>query len=106
MAVYDWIALTWPEARDLAQTGAGAVAILPVGAIEAHGPHLPLGTDLIIAEAMARAGAARIDRHGIDAIVLPPFSYTPAPFAAAFAGTLSTPIAANTEMLVAGPARI
>ena len=99
MAVYDWVALTWPEVRDLAQ--AGAVAILPVGAIEAHGPHLPLGTDLIIAGAMARDGAARLDRHGIDAIVLPPFTYTPAPFAAAFAGTVSTPIVANTQILVA-----
>ncbi|MBY0511858.1 MAG: creatininase family protein [Rhodospirillaceae bacterium] len=28
----------------------GAVAILPLGAVETHGPHLPLGTDGIIAE--------------------------------------------------------
>ena len=32
-----------------------AAAILPVGAIEAHGPHLPLLTDVIIARGMAAA---------------------------------------------------
>lgn len=65
------------------------VAILPTGAIEAHGPHLPLGTDVIIAEAMARAGAARLATAGCDALILPALAYTPAPFAAGFAGTLS-----------------
>ena len=28
-------------------------AVLPIGAVEGHGPHLPLGTDLILAEAFA-----------------------------------------------------
>ncbi len=51
-------AMTWEEAR--AAAGPGSVAILPVGAIEAHGPHLPLETDVIIAEAMARSGAAKL----------------------------------------------
>ncbi|QBY01324.1 creatininase family protein [Rhodophyticola sp. CCM32] len=37
----------------------GAVAILPVGALEQHGPHLPLGTDHLLAEAMAGLGAAQ-----------------------------------------------
>ena len=56
--MHTFAAMTWEEARDAA--GPGAVAILPVGAIEAHGPHLPLETDVIIAEAMARAAAARL----------------------------------------------
>jgi len=79
-------AMTWEEARAL---GPGSVAILPVGAIEAHGPHLPLDTDVIIAQAMARAGAARLEARGSGAIVLPALSYTAAPFARNFAGTLS-----------------
>ena len=54
--------MTWEEARDAA--GPGSVAILPVGAIEAHGPHLPLETDVIIAQAMARAGAERLAARG------------------------------------------
>jgi creatinine amidohydrolase len=80
-------AMTWEEARDAA--GASAVAILPVGAVEAHGPHLPLETDVIIAHAMARSGAARLAARGLRAVVLPPLTYTAAAFAQGFAGTIS-----------------
>jgi creatinine amidohydrolase len=80
-------AMTWEEARDAA--GPRSVAILPVGAIEAHGPHLPLETDVIIAEAMARAGAARLRARGLRALVLPSLGYTTAAFARGFAGTIS-----------------
>jgi creatinine amidohydrolase len=80
-------AMTWEEARDAAGPGSGA--ILPVGAIEAHGPHLPLETDVIIAQAMARSGAARLAARGLRVVVLPPLTYTAAAFAQGFAGTLS-----------------
>jgi creatinine amidohydrolase len=79
--------MTWEEAREAA--GPRSVAILPVGAIEAHGPHLPLETDVIIAQAMARSGAARLTNRGLRALVLPPLSYTAAAFAHGFAGTVS-----------------
>lgn len=65
------------------------VAILPLGAVEAHGPHLPVGTDTWIAEAMAREGAERLAEGGLSAVVLPSLAYAPAPFANAHAGTLS-----------------
>jgi creatinine amidohydrolase len=80
-------AMTWEEARNAA--GPGSVAILPVGAIEAHGPHLPLTTDVIIAQAMARAGAARLAAQGRRVVALPPLAYTAAAFAERFAGTIS-----------------
>lgn len=35
----------------------GGVCVLPIGAIEAHGPHLPLGTDATIAHRLACAAA-------------------------------------------------
>lgn len=79
--------MTWEELRDVPK--ARAVAILPVGATEAHGPHLPLGTDVIIAEAMARRGAERLSDRGAHALLLPPLAYTAAAYAAGFAGTLS-----------------
>lgn len=66
-----------------------AVAILPLGAVEAHGPHLPVGTDIWIAEAMAEAGTRLLGEEGISAVVLPALAYAPAPFANAHPGTLS-----------------
>ncbi|MEO8195308.1 MAG: creatininase family protein [Thermoanaerobaculia bacterium] len=65
------------------------VAILPLGAVEAHGPHLPVGTDIWIAEAMARAAAERLGQEGISVLILPALAYAPAPFADLHAGTLS-----------------
>ncbi len=82
-----WSSATWEELRDLDR--ARTVAILPVGAIEAHGPHLPLATDVVIAEAMARRGAETLAARGIGAVVLPALSYTTAEFAASFPGTVS-----------------
>src|ERR1043165_6982380 len=87
MPVHDLVNLTWEEVRDLPR--ARAVAILPTGAIEAHGPHLPLGTDVIIAQAMSRRAAERLSGRGYDVILLPALAYTAAGFAAGFAGTLS-----------------
>lgn len=89
--------LSWEAVRglDLARV----VAILPIGATEAHGPHLPLGTDDIIAEAMARAGAVRLAAHGYEPLILPTLSYTAAPFAAAFPGTISLSPATVTATL-------
>jgi creatinine amidohydrolase len=65
------------------------VAILPLGAVEAHGPHLPLTTDGIIAQAMAEEGARRLEGRGLQALVLPPLEYSAAPFAGEFSGTVS-----------------
>lgn len=46
------------------------IAILPVGAVEAHGPHLPLGTDNLLAERVAEKVAT-----GVDGLILPTLSY-------------------------------
>ena len=74
--------------------------MLPVGATEAHGPHLPLGTDTIIAIAMARAGAERLTAQGMTAVLLPPCSYSAAPFAAGFPGTLSVSASTVRELVL------
>ena len=80
--------MTWEEARDIDR--GRTVAVLPVGAIEAHGPHLPLATDCVIAEAMACAAAERLEARGVSAVVLPVLPYTRAGFASGFPGTVST----------------
>ncbi len=99
MSVYHLAALTFADVAQLAK--GPMVAILPTGAIEAHGPHLPLGTDIVIAEAMARAGAERLSRAGLDVVILPSMAFAPAPFAAAFSGTLDVPASAITSLVTA-----
>lgn len=79
--------LTWEEAREAA--AAGAVALVPVGSTEAHGPHLPLGTDVIIAAEVASRAAARIEEKDRRALVFPPLAYGVTEFAAGFTGTVS-----------------
>ena len=99
MAVHTLASLTWPAVRDL--PAEQTVAVLPTGAIEAHGPHLPLGTDIVIAEAMARAGAERLAGRGLHVLVLPSLPVAPSPFASEFPGTLHTPADATTLIVVA-----
>ena len=70
-------------------SGLPVIAILPVGATEAHGPHLPLGTDVIISEAFAHAAAEKLCGEGrVIAWVLPVLAYSPAEYAANFPGTV------------------
>ena len=59
--------LTWEEFRDQA---ASSVVLLPLGAVEQHGPHLPLDTDTVIPTALCLALAERL-----PAIVAPSFAY-------------------------------
>ena len=81
--------MTWTEVQEALKDR--PVAIVPVGATEAHGPHLPLSTDSVIATEMARRGAAKLAEHGVSAQILPPIDFTVAEFGADFAGTLSLP---------------
>jgi len=58
--------LTWPELEGLLAAGP-RTAVIPLGATEQHGPHLPFATDTWIADALARRLCARFD----DAIQCP-----------------------------------
>jgi len=79
--------LTWPEMK--AHVEQGAIALLPVGSTEAHGPHLPLNVDVVIAEAVCRRTAEVLSRDGQRAVIFPPVSYGLTDFAADFSGTVS-----------------
>lgn len=52
-----------------------SIAVVPIGAIEHHGPHLPLRTDALIAESVAAAAVERAAAAGVDAWLLPTISY-------------------------------
>jgi creatinine amidohydrolase len=61
--------LTSPEAGRLGADG--AIGLIGTAAVEQHGPHLPLGTDAIIARHLAHEVAERLDQPVIVAPVLP-----------------------------------
>jgi creatinine amidohydrolase len=82
--------LTYDEAAE--RIARGCWALLPAGATEAHGPHLPLSTDVIISATAAERAARKLARSGVEALVLPPLPYAVTEFAAEFAGTLSIPL--------------
>jgi creatinine amidohydrolase len=76
--------LTWPDVEALLRGGA-RTAVLPLGATEQHGPHLPFATDTHIAEALADRFCARVP----EAIRLPALPLGCSSEHAAFPGTLS-----------------
>lgn len=93
-----WSEASWSEIE--ATEVDRMVTILPIGALEAHGPHLPTGTDNLIAEAMAEKAAVRLARRGFDAYVLPTLAFTAAPFAGGFRGTVSIRSETVTALIV------
>jgi len=77
--------LTWPEAKERLQLV--DVALLPVGSIEQHGPHLPLDTDAFDAAHLAREVAMACSEP--RPLVLPLVPYGVSYHHDDFAGTLS-----------------
>lgn len=98
MPIHRLSEMTWTEVDALER--ARVIALLPLGAVEAHGPHLPLSTDRIIARAMAEEGARLLAADGWLPLLLPPVDYTAAPFACEFAGTVSLRPETVTAVLV------
>lgn len=54
-----WAARPYRDIKQLADR-AGSVLIVPVGSLEQHGHHLPVATDSLLVEAVARHGAERV----------------------------------------------
>ena len=96
--VHELAQLTWEDVRDLDRHS--TLVVLPVGAIEAHGPHLPLDSDVVIATAMARAGAQKLAARGHVVLILPALVYTAAQFGSGFQGTLSVSGVTVTAVIV------
>jgi creatinine amidohydrolase len=74
--------MTWEEAKEAFETE--RLGIIPTGSIEQHGPHLPLGTDFLIADRLAKRVAEKT-----DAIVTPTIPVGFAAYHQDFEGTLS-----------------
>jgi mycofactocin precursor peptide peptidase len=80
----------WPAVGDQ------PLLCIPVGACEQHGPHLPLQTDTIIAEALA----ARLANERTDVVVGPSLTVTASGEHAGFPGTLSIGTDATATVIV------
>lgn len=78
----EWAKLTWEQARDVLSTP--RVAVLPIGAIEQHGPHMTLEVDTLAAEALAR----RVCR-ATGAVLLPAVPFGQVWSLSRFPGSLS-----------------
>lgn len=80
--------MPFTEIEPLARSGRSLV-ILPVGVVEEHGAHLPLGADSFAAEAYAEAAAPHLEQEGYSVVLAPTISYGVARAAIDFPGTLS-----------------
>jgi len=85
LSSYLWGELTWPDAASRLKEG--DIALLPVGAIEQHGPHLPLDTDAFDADYLARRVADACSDP--KPLVLPAVSYGVSYHHESFQGTIS-----------------
>ncbi|MFZ7127672.1 MAG: creatininase family protein [Desulfobacterales bacterium] len=87
--IHRMIGMTWVdvEALDKART----VVLLPLSPIEAHGPHLPVGTDILAASDVADLAAemASSSDPTLELVLAPPIPLGCADVTADFPGTIS-----------------
>jgi creatinine amidohydrolase len=67
----------------------GAIVLLPIGPLEAHGPHLPLSVDFLGAEVMAETSAERLNAQGTPAVMAPVIPIGVSEPSKMFSGTVS-----------------
>jgi creatinine amidohydrolase len=98
--------LTTEDVRSIVARPPTAV-LVPVGSVEPHGPHLPLGTDTLISEHAAALAARELaDQHGVVAWVAPSVPYGVTDFADGFAGAVGVPADALVALLRAIATRL
>jgi mycofactocin system creatininase family protein len=78
----------------------GPMLLVPVGSTEQHGPHLPLGMDTLIAEAVAGRSADVLREAGVDVLTAPALAYGSSGEHQHFAGTVSIGLEALQLLLV------
>jgi creatinine amidohydrolase len=97
----NWMEMTWQEIAAAGGDTARWIAVLPLAAVEQHGPHLPLGVDSFIAEAYL-AGVHKILPDDLPVTFLPVQRIGVSAEHLSYPGTLTlsaaTAIAAWTEL--------
>jgi creatinine amidohydrolase len=93
-----WMELTAEELTALA--GRNAIVVLPVASMEQHGPHLPVGVDTILCEAVCEA-AAEVARETTPVVVAPTLWCGMAEHHMDFGGTFTFDIPTYRAVLLA-----
>jgi creatinine amidohydrolase len=88
-----WEEMTSPEIDGLDRDR--TVVLLPLGSVEQHANHMPVGTDTMLAQAVSLAGA---ERAGAPVVVLPPPWYGFSAHHMRFAGTVTLPVATLIDL--------
>jgi creatinine amidohydrolase len=88
--------------EQLTSSKKGVIALVPVGSTEPHGPHLGLGTDVIISAAACLRACEMLDKRGtMVGVIAPAISYGVTDCATGFAGAVSIPAAVLTAYITA-----
>jgi creatinine amidohydrolase len=82
---YRYEKLTWPEINDAVELG--KVCVVPCGAVEQHGPHLPLDVDIVCPQGIAYGAGREVPDK---MLVLPPVWYGYTGHVMDFPGTINT----------------
>ncbi|MBS1122692.1 MAG: Creatinine amidohydrolase [Deltaproteobacteria bacterium] len=78
------------------------VALVPIGSTEPHGPHLGLGTDVVISAAACLRATELLDKKGpLVAVIAPAVSYGVTECASGFPGAVSVPADVLTAYVAA-----
>lgn len=73
--------------------------LIPVGATEEHGPHLPLGTDTMEGREICRRTAVRLEEMGCPVMIAPAVPFGTSSFHMGFAGTITISSATLVALL-------
>jgi len=90
MSPYEFRA-AWMTSEEFAAILEGSLPVavmIAVGAVEPHGPHLPLDTDLIISRAASERAVARLFASGVRGLTAPEVAYGVTDCASGFAGAV------------------
>lgn len=78
--------MTWTEVEELRKKT--DIILIPVGAVENHGPHLPLGTDSMIGDETCRRAALALKKDGIEVAIAPTIPFGISMHHMCFPGTI------------------
>lgn len=90
--------MNWKEIETKGK--AGITVLFPLGVIEQHGPHLPLGTDIYYSYAVCRKIQKKVLARGKEVLIAPPFYWGSNKCTGAFPGTFSLKPSTMKQVLI------